>query len=98
MAFTLSIDRLQSSWPCPSLIWTRRRQGVEVVVVVVVVVVVMGLVMGLLFFSTSLFKKHAFIMFNKHPSCIHNFVILPQVNIGMTRMCSNKQYARIKPD
>ena len=26
-------------------------------------------------------------MYNKHPSCIHNFIILPQVNIGVRHVC-----------
>ena len=48
-------------------------------------------------FLTSLFRKHVFIMYNKHPSFIHNFIILPQVNLDITRMCANEQYTRIKP-
>ena len=49
------------------------------------------------FFKTSLFRKHAFIVYNEHPSFIHDFIILPQVNLCITKMCANEQYARIKP-
>ena len=47
------------------------------------------------FFLTNLFREHASIKYSKHSvihSLIHAFIILLQVNLGVTRMCVNKQH------